>query len=188
MIAEADPGARLEPRTNMFLIATISASSFSGPVKVRNLSPSGALIEGAALLAVKEPIHLRRGRLAVTGEVVWSRSGRAGLRFRSRLKVKDWLPTDFNRAAQQRVDEILQSLRADATGDAPPRINELPEVHALSASDLGDLAKAIDALAQDLASDQVVVSRHFTKLQTLDIAAQALRKLSAAATCNPRST
>ena len=39
-------------------------------------------------------------------------------------------------------------------------------------------ASAADALADDLAEDPAVVARFMTKLQTLDIAAQTLRKLA----------
>lgn len=180
MIEEADCGARLEPRTNIFVMATIAASTASGPVKVRNLSARGALIEGAVLPAPQERVRLCRGRLAVTGEVVWSSSGRAGLRFDSRVRVEDWLPTGANRAAQQRVDELLQQLRADAANCAPASGSETGSPEAISPTELRELARAIEILANDLAGDDAIVRRHFSNLQTLDITAQVLRKLSAA--------
>lgn len=44
-----DISARIELRTNMFALATVAGKDVAGPVKIRNLSPSGALIEGALL-------------------------------------------------------------------------------------------------------------------------------------------
>ena len=48
-------------RTNMFLMATIYAGGGSAPVKVRNLSLAGALIEGGRIPDVASEITLRRG-------------------------------------------------------------------------------------------------------------------------------
>lgn len=180
MIEEGDKRVRTEPRTNMFVMATISAASAWGPVKVRNLSPSGALIEGAVLPAAKEKVCLRRGPLRVTGEVVWCGSGQAGLRFLSRVEVKEWLPASGNRLAQQRVDELVQQVRGEGSPCRPSVISETAELHPIGGSQLVELATALEALGNDLAGDAGVVDRHFSKLQTLDIAAQLLRKLSAA--------
>ena len=163
----------------MFVMATVSTSSASGPVKVRNLSPSGALIEGGVLPAAKERVRLRRGALTATGQVVWCRSGRAGICFESRVKVEDWLPTGANRAAQDRVDELFQDLRAGAAERGLSSTSEAADPYTISGQELMALATAIEALADDLAGDQDVVGRHMSKLQTLDIAAQVLRKLSA---------
>lgn len=132
------------------------------------------------LPAAKEKVRLRRGRLAVTGEVVWSRSGQAGLHFLSRVRVDDWLPTRANHVAQQRLDELLDQSRIDANSCSPLPICETAESGAIIASELAQLAMEIEALANDLADDPVVVGSHFSKLQTLDITAQVLRKLSGA--------
>lgn len=177
MIEEGDKGSRREPRTNMFVMATFSAPSASGPVKIRNLSPSGALIEGVVLPAAKEEVCLRRGALSITGEVVWRASGKVGLRFFSRVEVKEWLSASGNRLDQQRVDELIQQVRSEK--DPPPPVTiETTEPRPISGSELSQLAKAIDALADELAADPAVVSRYFSKLQTLDITAQVLRKLA----------
>lgn len=46
----------------MFVLATLSSAGASGQVKIRNTSATGALIEGPALPAVGEQLHLSRGR------------------------------------------------------------------------------------------------------------------------------
>lgn len=161
-------------------MATISAASGSGPVKVRNLSSSGALIEGAVLPSPGVPVRLSRGSLTVTGEIVWHRDGRAGLHFEASIVVPDWLPNGKNGAGQQRVDELVQEAkRAGPTW----RDSEGAEAHSRSptAAELLDLRAALVSLAEDLAGETAVVERHSSKLQTLDIAAQLLAKLAARA-------
>ena len=48
----------------------------------------------------------------------------------------------------------------------------------LSREDILHTAAAMEALSDELADDPAVVARFMTKLQTLDIAAQTLRKLA----------
>ena len=48
----------------------------------------------------------------------------------------------------------------------------------MSREDVTAIAAAVEALADDLAEDPAVVARFMTKLQSLDVAAQTLRKLS----------
>ena len=44
----------------MFVIATMSAITASGPIKIRNLSRHGAHIEGAELPGLGDDLKLRR--------------------------------------------------------------------------------------------------------------------------------
>jgi hypothetical protein len=172
--------ARREPRTNMFVMATIYADTGSAPVKVRNLSSSGALVEGGVLPPPGATFRLCRGSLNITGEVVWSRDGRAGLRFASGVSVADWLPRGKATAPQQRVDDIVQYAKASLIPTSiSPEDCPIFETNKLSSLDMTRLRQAIESLAEDLANDPLIVERHASKLQTLDIAAQALRKLAA---------
>jgi hypothetical protein len=76
------------------------------------------------------------------------------------------------------VDEIVQQVKASGTvhtDPAPPRFQS----GKLTALELTRLTVALESLAEDLAADPDVVKRHLAKLQTLDLVAQALRKLAA---------
>lgn len=86
------------------------------------------------------------------------------------------MPAHGNRLAQQRVDEALHEIRAESTLGTPENTREVSCT--ISESQLAELASALEALGDDLAGDAEVVSRHHMKLQTLDRAAQVLRKLS----------
>lgn len=170
--------ARREPRTNLFAMATAYTDAGSMPVKVRNLSPTGAFIEGAVLPNEGDQIRLCRGSLQVAGEVVWCNDRGAGVRFSSAVTVADWLPRGRSAAPQQRVDEFVHSMRnsphlpSAVAADSPASSKPTP-------FDLMRITRDLEALAEDLASDPVVAERHALKLQVLDVAAQALRKLAA---------
>ncbi|HET9429515.1 MAG TPA: PilZ domain-containing protein [Allosphingosinicella sp.] len=180
MSREVGQGPR-EPRTNLFIMATIQADSGSGPVRVRNLSPTGALIEGPVLPEAGTRARLSRGGLSVMGGIVWNNAGRAGVRFESTVSVAEWLPEGRAAMTQQRVDEIVQQVTT-RKGDADPAaLGAVPASRSTGpkASDLRQLKLAILSLAEDLAADPAFVERHGTKLQTLDMAAEALGKLAA---------
>ena len=160
----------------MFVMATLYSEAGSVPVKIRNLSPLGALVEGAIPWLLSR-VRLCRGSLIAEGEIAWSEDGRAGLRFDSPISVVSWLPT---RAAdrQQRIDEVvyratLPTTSPGATCPAPPTRNML------SPANLTRLRNAIEALAGDIAADTVLAERHAAQLQVLDIAAVAIAQLAA---------
>lgn len=177
---ETTPDARREPRTSLFAMATLYAGLGSAPVKVRDLSSGGALVEGAAIPSPGTSVRLCRGSLHITGEIVWCRGQRAGLRFKSRLAVADWLPGGGVKTHQQRVDSIFQEAKASQPAHSPvSRHQQTPESGRLGAVELTEIRTALESLADDLAADPHVVEGHMSKLQTLDIAAQALGKLAA---------
>jgi hypothetical protein len=160
----------------MFILAAITAPSASGPVKIRNLSPSGALIEGATLPSTGERMELRRGANFVRGNVVWCQDGKAGLRFDGQVEVAEWMSRAD--AGQQRVDRIVEQAKAGAATPSYPTETSVSRFADLAPADLRNLALALDSLADDLADDAAVVARLGAKLQSLDIVSQVLRRLS----------
>lgn len=162
----------------MFVMATIYAGTGSAPVKVRDMSSGGALIEGAVIPSPGTEVRLCRGSLNIMGEVVWCKDARAGLRFESNVSVADWLPSGRAPAAQQRVDELVQQAQASKIVHAAPADDPL-KPREVTALELTRLRRAIESLAEDLAEDKAIMERYASKLQTLDLAAQALRKLAA---------
>lgn len=161
---------RAEPRTNLFVAATIATDAMSGPVRLRNISPSGAKVEAAELPGVGARVRLRRGSLSVTGVVGW-RDGKAmGMRFDRPTDVQQWLPS--GQSSQQQVDSVVKSIRQGlypAPTPAPARNSESYEL--LSIADL------LEGLGDTLSEDPAVVEKYFAKLQVLDIATQKLRQI-----------
>lgn len=165
---------RIEPRTNMFVLATISWAGASGPVKIRNMSASGALIEGTVLPPVGETVLLRRGSSVAAGKIAWCKGGKAGVKLDQKVAVSEWMPGDST--GQTRVDQIVHRIRSEK-----PTAEHLPVTSAplISSSELRTLADGLCSLADDLADDMDFVIRHSSRLQLLDIAAQTLRKVAA---------
>ena len=77
-------------RTNLLLSAAIEANGVAAPVRIRNLSEHGALIEGAALPPVVSTLILRRLQLEMRATVIWSDKGRCGVRFEGMIAVAGW--------------------------------------------------------------------------------------------------
>jgi hypothetical protein len=181
MMELARSESRFSERANLFVMAAIFVGLASEPVKMRNLSPDGALIEGASLPQLGTKVRLCRANLEVDGEIMWCVGGRAGLRFQSPVVVADWLPAGSAKVAQQRVDQLVQKFKHVGRNNSPSsatiaeidgkRIDQVELVH---------LKAAIESLAEDLAADPAIVERHWSKLQTLDIVGQALGKLAEA--------
>ena len=161
----------------MFVLATMAATSTSGPVRIRNMSPAGAMIEGDHLPCVGELVSLRRGTLSASGTVVWRLEGKAGLRFDRQIDVTGWLPTGST--GQQAVDRAFQEMKAAAAAPSYPA--QAPQIPSspIDTAELLKTAAALDDLADALAEDPAVVASHGSKLQTFDIAAQLLRRYAA---------
>jgi hypothetical protein len=160
----------------MFVMATIYAESGSAPVKIRDLSTSGALIEGGVLPHPGSKIKLVRGSLTIGGEVAWRKGSKAGLRFDASASVAEWLPNRRTVAPQEMVDAMVQEVK---TGPVTALTAAEPLPSPVSALELMRVKALIEALAEDLADDMGVVVRHGPKLQSLDLAAQLLGKLAA---------
>jgi len=60
---------RVESRSNIFVMATIYAPGGSTPVRVRNMSRTGALVEAPVLPAAGSRVRLSRGSLTVVGDI-----------------------------------------------------------------------------------------------------------------------
>lgn len=171
--------ARREQRTSLFVMATIYSAAGSAPVKIRDMSSRGALIEGAVIPPAGTEVRICRGSLSVISQVAWSKEGRAGLLFGSTVSVSDWLPGGRRPAHQERVDRMVQEVRALGVAAASPAAAVATGSSQVTALELTELRQAIEALADDLADDPAVLERHASKLQTLDLTAQILRKLAA---------
>jgi len=157
----------------MFVLATMAAPSVSGPIKIRNMSQGGALLESVTLPPVGERLSLRRGELAASGQIVWRQQGKAGLSFAHRVEVTDWLPTGVG--GQQRVDQTFHELKSESPSTLP--VAPAPaRPSAVGTPELLKVAEGLDALADILAEDAGIVAAHASKLQVLDAASQMLRK------------
>ncbi|QIK77705.1 PilZ domain-containing protein [Sphingomonas piscis] len=75
----------------MLLAATIELGATSIPVKLRNLSEQGALIEGPRLPLEGSDVLFRRNELEVAGRIAWVSGKQAGIAFAAPLSTQDVL-------------------------------------------------------------------------------------------------
>lgn len=172
--------ARGSPRTNLFLAAVLQGASFSFPVKIRNMSVQGALIEAPILPSSGSEACLVRGRLAVSCVVAWKADGRCGLKLSSAISVREWLLPPGN-TQQQRVDATVRSVKEQglcsqsSAGIATDLArSEVTYSQAQLAEDLRRAVSLIETVGDNLASDDLTIARHGAILQLIDIAVQTI--------------
>jgi len=171
---------RLDSRNNIFVMATLYATGRSvTPVRVRNISRTGALVEAASLPPVGTIVRLSRASLSAAGAVVWAEGSKAGVQFDSPIAVANWLPQGRRGIGQQFVDELFHQKRLGVTGDkAQP---QSAKGYGL-AEELLELRRLLESAGEELAIDGMIATRHTVALQAIDGVAQALARLAAEAT------
>lgn len=191
--AESGAEGRASPRTNLLLAATVEAGGLAIPVRIRNLSETGALIEGAGLPDTGMPLVLRRGELQISATVAWAAGGRRGVKFDGPTPVNEWTggkprPLDCTGLRdQRRVDAIQAEARAGsapAAAQQPSATKASPQVpgpdfDARLADELGYVQRLLESLGDELITDSFLVQRHGRALQSLDLASQILAHVAA---------
>ena len=82
---------RRQPRTHLFVAATLYTDGGSAPVHLRNMSPMGALIEAPAIPDPNSAVVLKRGTLQAAGKIAWKVDRKAGVAFFDAVSVSDWM-------------------------------------------------------------------------------------------------
>ena len=159
---------RVEGRSNVFLTATLHVDGKTAPVRIRNISARGALIDAPGLPEVGSPVKLVRGGLSAVGEIAWVGEGQAGVNFDREIDVPAWVQR-VGHPGQQRVDGMIAALRA-GMGAVPER----PRRHSLAA-----ISAELDAICERMAHAQPMSDTLSEDLVRLDTVAQALRALAA---------
>jgi hypothetical protein len=171
---------REAPRASLYLAASLYCDGISVPVKIRNLSTTGALLELSAPVTTGWLVQLVRGSLIAHGLVAWSEGNRCGLKLNGVIEVDRWRLAPAN-AEQQRVDDIVRTVKAGAlplASFAQSQIQGFHDDRPLSA-DLKLAASLLEQLGEQLAGDDRIVGTHGEALQNLDIAMQVVRAVEA---------
>ncbi|MDB5692347.1 MAG: PilZ protein [Alphaproteobacteria bacterium] len=177
---------RVAPRTFLMLAANAWSGGAYVPVRIRNVSETGALIEGAGLPPAGEPIQLNRGEAQIEGIVAWSTGSRCGVHFATPIAVDIWRAGKPAAAppGQGRVDLIQAAVRAGAAAVASaalpsPAAEErwADQLDARLAEELGFVQRLVEALGDELVADPAILNRHVQALQNIDLASQMLGHL-----------
>ena len=166
----AQANNRSEDRSNVFLAAALEGDSKVHPVRIRNLSTSGALVEGAGLPVVGSCIRLRRGTLQVEGDLAWQNASQAGLNFSSPIRVADWIRR-IGHEPQQSIDRIVQTIRASENPAAA-------DLHALRRKTIDEISAELEACCERLAALPDLSLDCHEELLKLDAIAQSLRRVT----------
>jgi hypothetical protein len=82
---------RKNRRSNVLMSASLELSGTSVPVKLRNLSAEGALVEGEKLPVEGSSVLFRKGDLSMPGRVAWVNEKQAGVNFAQKLNPEQLL-------------------------------------------------------------------------------------------------
>jgi hypothetical protein len=179
-----------EPRKSLMLAATLDAGGASVPVRIRNMSQRGAMVDGAYLPGPGTMVRLERLSLATSAIVIWRLDGRCGLKLADPVVPDEWVAgvrrgvvarTNFGQA---RVDGIQAALREGATMPSAPPSEPAAEaidrdrLDALIAEEIGQVARALESALDELSEIPEVIVKHERALQSLDIACAILDSLA----------
>ena len=168
--ATRDTESRTARRTNTLLAADALIGTTRWPVKIRNMSRFGAMVETSATVSTNSSIVLKRGAMHVAGEVRWRREGLLGVRFFEPTVVEEWLGVPIREAIAS-VDSI-PTLPASAEDLSDNILTKR------IAEELGYIERLIAAVAGFLGEDPILRIRHCTRIQELSMAAEMMEQLS----------
>ncbi len=155
------------------MAATLYADGASTPVHIRNMSQSGALIEGSVLPDVGVRVALKRGQLQAIGCIAWRVERKAGVKLEAAVHVSDWMSRQGSNG-QERVDALLSIVRSDAPNDSGA-----PAVASAAVSietELALLRTELIGLGSGLTSDAILVATH-PEIQAIDICVQRIDRM-----------
>lgn len=166
--------SRSYPRTHLFVAASLCSNNVAEPVRIRNLSPVGALIEGSGIPEPCTEVILKRGSLQAVGQIAWQVGKKGGVAFSKEVNVSDWLSSPPI-PHQARIDGIVADLKSGAgpasAAHAGPAFDESPLLQQLL-----ELRAGLIQLGNSLSDDAALVMAH-PEIQKLDILAQRVDQL-----------
>ena len=178
MVPMDSKSRRSSERTNTFGILTVFSDGVAQPGRIRNLSTDGAMIETVDPFQTGAEVVLKRGEQQQAGKVTWANGNRCGVKFDHEVVVKKWL--NEPRASQRDVDKLVFSVRRGVEHPAArPQTLDVPEeiskvLKGRLAQEIEYAARMLDDLSEVLIKDPIILHRHATKLQSIDIARQLL--------------
>lgn len=169
LAADRNDDPRGAARSNVFLTGVLDHDGRAHPVRVRNISRLGALLEGKGLPAAGLNVCLRRGHLFATGEVAWDDGDWRGIRFTQQVDVPSWIRRPEH-PGQRNVDEAIAELRSSKK----PIEARTPS----TAEMLTELSSQMCAISERLASTATLNVEFAEDLIRLDTIAQQLRSIA----------
>jgi len=164
--------SRAAARTNLFLAATLNSAGANHPVKIRDLSATGARIETFLVLQVGAAVTLVRGPLSVHAQVGWHAERFCGLSFAAPVSTEDWMANPINLQRQPWSPGL--PIRAAVATPVRWQVESAESV----AEQLSRVSRWLVAFGHALATDPNVVFKHGSELFNLGLAARDLRAMA----------
>lgn len=134
---------RSDQRSNVYLAAVVDTGVARTPVKLRNLSPRGALIECKFPPPVGTTVRLVRAELEVSGLVAWVGQSQAGVTFDDVIVVAPWIRR-IGHPDQQRVDRMIADVERSRAASVPDPIPlNFAQIVSVASADLDRLCKEL---------------------------------------------
>ena len=177
------PDCRVQPRTHLFVIATLYSADTSTAVHVRNMSSRGALIEGALLPDVGTAVQLKRGSLQAAGMIAWRAGRRAGVAFSTFAHVADWMARQTS-PQQQRADELIRTVKS-GVAVSETAVATCQQAQRSIREELQALKAELASLGSALCGDMILVATH-PEIQVLDVSVQRIERVLSRLGAYPR--
>jgi hypothetical protein len=192
---DANEGSgRRVPRSKLLLAGSIESAGMKSPVRIRDLSETGALLEGPAFPPAGTVLTLTRLAVQIDAKVVWHRPPKCGVEFEGQISIAEWIsgkpgPANFGQA---RVDVIQAAVRAGTPIPSEPSVGDVPvDLDCLDqriGTELLHLQAILEAMSSELSGDPDVVERHGAALQNFDLVSQILGHLKAILSADDRAS
>ena len=173
---------RQAERSGTFIKARLEQAGLAArDVVVRNLSESGALIDGKDL-PTSGIVSLVRGELSVEARVLRFEGRQRGLHFRQPIQLQKWLPhlalRDIVAASEdERGLDDLAALPDAHRRDMLPPVANLP-IHARLAEELALLERKFGQILDAFADDPAILARHARSMTRLEAAQQLMARFA----------
>jgi hypothetical protein len=138
------------------------------------MSQFGALIEASLVPDPGAEVILKRGGLRISGQIAWKVERKAGIVFSAGVNVADWMSRPVG-AHQEKVDDIVSSLRAGAHPDSAVDATNMSRDTSIVA-ELAALRADLVQLGNGLASDTSLIAAH-PEIQMIDVALQRVDRV-----------
>lgn len=173
------PDLRAYRRTKMFLSATMELKDSACPVKVRNLSPTGAMIEAREMPNPGTTLMLSRGGLAAAAEVVWSKPEFFGVRFTMDVDVARWIAEGVSQSSGKApLTKGVTASEADSSHAAERSFDDTVVLSRMS-EEISYLGRVMGHVGHLLSEDPLLRHRHGRIIQEVAMGEEKLDQLAA---------
>jgi hypothetical protein len=173
---------RIAARANLMLAASIEGPGFNASVRIRNLSETGALLEGPDLPPVGSSFRLSRLKMHIAGTVVWLRAPRCGVRFEGPTSVSDWIAGNSTAGSKGAAGSVLARANAPLPGgdgaNRPEGVQSPRAIDYRIARELSSLQELLKQAASELEGEPGARDRVGPVLEKLAAATEIAGQLA----------